>query len=213
MARIGHGWMGWGIALAAIVGCSDYELGSKPDAATAPDSGLPPVTTSTPVPPPPPPPLTCATYTDPAWTWLTGAPFGDEADPVDAYGAPFWAAAHDRSRWTAVTLPHLDVPVGQDRVYAGSWTWDTLPANLTLELESDDGIWLWVNERYVGHWGGDWQEEGCVNEHANCLVTTAVGGVDVTPYLVEGDNLIAARVSNAISNAYFEVVPGCVDAR
>ena len=63
----------------------------------------------------------------------------------------------------------------------------------------------------MGQWGGAWQMEGCVNEHANCLITTPVDPVDVTALLVEGPNLLAARVSNPVLNSYFDVLPICVD--
>ncbi|MCA9299663.1 MAG: hypothetical protein KDA28_11385, partial [Phycisphaerales bacterium] len=73
----------------------------------------------------------------------------------------------------------------------------------------DDGLWVWVNGTYVGNWGGAWQEEGCVNENAECLVTIQVDPIDVTDLLVVGTNTLAARVSNPVANAYFEILPEC----
>ena len=198
-------WVGCGVAIAAV-GCSDYELTSKPDPPPMPhDSG----TTPPPYTPPPPPP-SCDDVVLPDLMWVGSEPFTEEADPVDASGAPFYDAGSDRSAWTAVTIPDLTIPIGYDRAYASAFVLAEIPLNLSFELQSDDGIVLWVNGVGVGQWGGAWQTEGCVNEHANCLVTTTVAPVDVTGLLVEGENFVAARVSNPVLNAYFEIVPRCV---
>ncbi len=63
----------------------------------------------------------------------------------------------------------------------------------------------------VGQWGGGWQEEGCVNDEANCGETTEVAPVDVTALLVAGENTIAARVSNPVVNSYFSITPECIE--
>lgn len=78
-----------------------------------------------------------------------------------------------------------------------------------MDLQSDDGLWLWVNGVAVGHWGGAWQEEGCVNDEARCSVTNTVAPVEVTDLLVAGDNLVAARVSNAVDASYFQLHARC----
>ena len=89
---------------------------------------------------------------------------------------------------------------------------EQVPAGLSLDLQSDDGLWVYVNGTEIGHWGGSWQAEGCVNDNAWCGVTTQVDPVDITPWLNAGENLVAARVSNAIDGAWFELTVICAQA-
>ncbi|MEZ4238486.1 MAG: hypothetical protein R3F59_20505 [Myxococcota bacterium] len=205
--------MRWlGIA-ALVAGCSEYDVGSKPEvglSTTVPETTptTPPQTTPQTTPPPV---VTCETFTLPALTWVGSASFTGPDDLVDGAGNVFWDPAADVSSWAPVAVPDRDIPVGADRAYVGTFTLAELPPHLTIDLQSDDGIWLWVNGAEIGHWGGNWQEEGCVNEHANCLVTTTVPQVDVTPWLVVGENRLAARVSNPVYDAWFELVLGCAD--
>lgn len=209
-----------GGALVVLVACSDYELGSKQDPETLPPetpTGTT-VTGTTPYVPPEttpdtgtPPAPSCDDFVAPVISWTGSAPFTDPADPVDGSGRPFWDPAADTSSYAPVALPDLSVPVGHDRAYVGTFDLAEIPVDLSLHLESDDGIWVWLNGVEVGHWGGDWQQEGCVNEHANCVLTTHVEPVDVTPLLAAGPNVVAARVSNPVLDAYFDLLPECVD--
>ncbi|MEQ1502222.1 MAG: hypothetical protein ABMB14_08320 [Myxococcota bacterium] len=213
-----------GVAIAALcAGCSEYDVKSEPGTALPPgDTASPfdPIDTTPPATTPPdttppvettPPAPSCDTFVPPAWSWVGSDPFATEPDPVDPTGLPFWDPLADDSAFAAVALPDRTIPIGLDRVYVGRWTEASLPFDLSFELESDDGIWLWMNGAFVGHWGGDWQQEGCVNEHANCLVTTVVAAVDVTDRVVVGENQLAVRVSNPVSNAYFDLIAHCRD--
>lgn len=146
-----------------------------------------------------------------SWSWQASPAFAGAGDPVDGGGLPFYDPDASPSGWVALSLPDTTIPVHQDRAYRAWVELPALPAGLTLELQSDDGLWLWVNGAAVGHWGGDWQEEGCVNEDANCLARVDVAPVDITPWLVEGQNLIAARVSNPVMHSWFELKPSCVE--
>jgi hypothetical protein len=103
------------------------------------------------------------------------------------------------------------VPSGQDKVYRAEFIFDQMPPALFLSMQSDDGMSFYLNGQLVGHWGGAWQEEGCVNDNAGCLESVTVTPVDVTSYLQVGTNVAAARVSNPIDNSYFEVFTECVD--
>lgn len=204
--------------LLAFAACSDYQLGTKPDREPPPPpdhSGAPPETT------PPAPahsaapfdsvPPSCADVPLPTLAWEASPPFAEPADPLDGAGIPFHDPAAQPQGWTPVALPDRGVPVGFDRAYRASFSLSDLPVDLSLDLQSDDGLAVWVNGVEVGRWGGGWQEEGCVNDRAQCLVTTAVPPVSITPHLVAGDNLIAARVSNPVQNAYFSIAPLCVE--
>jgi hypothetical protein len=196
------------------VACSDYGLSGKPE-----EPPVPPESTPTPPEPEPEPPEpevpepepSCADFEAPTWEWLGSTPFLGEPDLTDMQGMPFWEPVADRSTFTPVALPDMGIPVGWDRAYTAEFELTELPYNLSLSLQSDDGLWLWLNGQLLGHWGGAWQQEGCVNENANCLVTSEVPPVDLTPHLEIGPNVLAARVSNPVLNAYFELIPLCVE--
>lgn len=193
-------WIG---LLVCSAGCSEWDLIGKPGTVGDPDTGVPDL--------PPPPAPGCDEIPE-DWDWIASDPFDEEADPVDGIGLPFWDPSASMATWAPIPIPDLDVPVGQDRAYRAEFDLTVLPPALTLDLQSDDGIWVWVNGTFVGHWGGAWQQEGCVNEHAQCYVTTAAPPIDITEHLIVGANVVAARVSNAIANAYFHIIPGCTEA-
>lgn len=145
------------------------------------------------------------------WTWQASDTIWDEADPTDADGLPFWEPQYADS-FTSIALPDAhQVPAGADRAYRSTFTLDAVPVAVEVDLQSDDGVWLWVNGALIGHWGGDFQEEGCVNDQANCLEFVVIEPVDITEWLSEGDNLVAARVSNAVEGSWFDLVPACID--
>jgi hypothetical protein len=211
--------MRWWCCILAAGGCQEYVLDSK-DAVetdfTTPTTSTTPTTVDTI--PETTPVESADTGTPPscdgvdlAWSWLASAPFPHEPDPTDASGLPFYDVDFAALGWSAVSSPDRAIPAGSDRVYRTILDLPQMPPQLIVSLQSDDGIWLWVNGLEVVHYGGDWQEEGCVNENADCLVTEQVPELDLTPFLSPGSNLIAARVSNAIENGYFELIPTCVD--
>jgi len=216
------------LVVLGLAGCQEYELNNKETPETPVDTGTPLTTTSTPIidsdPPttpeptadstPPvdstPPPPSCADV-DLDWSWLGSPPFDVPADPVDAAGLPFHGAGFVSTGWSVLAIPDRSIDPGFDRAYRTEVDLPAVLPQITVSLQSDDGIWLWANGQLVAHYGGDWQQEGCVNENAQCLVTERVPDIDLTPYLVEGPNVIAARVSNAVENSYFELIPSCVD--
>lgn len=199
-----------------VVACSDYQLDHKgeaapTDTAPAPRTLTDGATASDTAPPAP--AADCTSFDAIDWRWSTGAPFATQPDPVDALGQPFWSPDFDLAGLIPVALPHTDIPVGQDRVYVARFDLVEIPPHVALNLQSDDGIRVWVNGVAVGDWGGDWQQEGCVNENANCVVTTTVPPVAVTSLLQVGTNHVAARVSNPVANAWFEILPECEAGR
>jgi hypothetical protein len=188
-------------------GCSDYDIAGKGEPDVLPPDE--PVETTPPEPEPEPEP-SCDDVPLDGWAWMASPAFATEPDPMDGMGRAFWEVGFDGSGFAPVVLPDTAVPVGMDRAYRAEIELSEVPLDLSLNLQSDDGIEVWVNGTFVGQWGGPWQEEGCVNENAQCLVTTNVPPVSVTDLVVPGANVIAARVSNAIANAYFEVIPECI---
>ncbi len=145
------------------------------------------------------------------WDWWASQPFEEPEHPVDESGREFWEPEAWMVGWHTVVMPVQNIPPGTDEVFRATFTIETLPPKLYLSMQSDDGIAFWANGVQVGQWGGDWQEEGCVNDNANCSETTTVPPQDITDLLVEGENVVAARVSNAVMNAWFEVLTECVD--
>lgn len=145
------------------------------------------------------------------WAWDASDMIWQTDDPEDDSGLPFWEPQFDGT-FTAITVPDAhQVPAGADRAYRTTFELDVVPPRVEVDVQSDDGLWLWVNGAEIGHWGGDWQEEGCVNDEANCLEFVEIDPVDITQWLVEGDNLVAARVSNAIEGSWFDLIPACTD--
>ena len=146
------------------------------------------------------------------WQWWGSLPFGYEEHPYDGMGRDFYEPDYQMIDYSTVGMPDTGhTPPGYDRVYRTTFDlWGEPPA-LFLSMQSDDGMWFFVNGVEVGQWGGDWQEEGCVNDDANCMESIVVDPVDISGLLHEGTNVVAARVSNAVDGAYFDVYTECVD--
>lgn len=155
----------------------------------------------------------CADLSDPStWTWWGSQPFAEEADPTDDGGVPWYSTSFDMVGWSTVSLPDSGhCPAGDDRVYRAWFSVPDLDHRYTFRLQSDDGVWLYINGEAVGHWGGDWQEEGCVNDDASCTTAVSVDPINITEHLRTGDNLVAVRVSNAVNNQYFDLQYECED--
>lgn len=213
------------LALLGLVACSEYRVNGKPEDPAAPvpgDSAPVEVDTAEESPPPEetgetgavdvPATVPCDDVALESLTWWGSMPFSTEPDPADSAGRPFYAWDYEMRDWSTVSMPDSGHnPSGNDRAYRGVLSLPSVGERIFVDLQSDDGLWLWVNGLAVGHWGGDWQEEGCVNDEANCLATHAVDPVEVTAHLVAGENLFAARVSNAIEGSYFQLHARCVE--
>lgn len=146
------------------------------------------------------------------WQWWGSQPFEAADDPSDDYGRPFYAVDFDMVGFSTVAMPDQGhAPPGTDRVYRASFELWNLPPALFLSMQSDDGMAFWVNGQLLGEWGGTWQSEGCVNDDANCSEYVIVPPQDITPLLVEGWNVVAARVSNPVMNAFFDTYTECID--
>lgn len=200
------------LALGLCGACSDYGLANKDENKETDTDTVPAETdTDTDTPQDTDTDIDCADVSFDDWAWVAGAPFADEADPTDASGAPWYAAGFDDSSYSSVSLPDQDIPIGHDRIYRARFTLDEIPPDVSLNLQSDDGLRVYLNGEEVGAWGGSWQQEGCVNEQASCKEYEIVAPVRVTELLTAGENVIAARVTNPVVNAYFSIVPVCVE--
>lgn len=144
--------------------------------------------------------------------WWGSMPFATEADLTDGSGRPFWSVDFDLKDWSTVSNPDAGhCPSGSDKAYRVPLTLSAAGPGIWLDLQSDDGLWVWVNGTEVGHWGGDWQEEGCVNDKANCAEFVEAAPAEITALLHPGENVLAVRVSNAINQAYMGVRARCVE--
>jgi hypothetical protein len=190
----------------------DDEPGEEDDGGNT--SETPPEDDGEPSPEPPPEPELpgCDETIEAAWPWWGSQPFPGADGPVDSAGIPFWDVNFQMIGWSTVSVPDSGhAPPGTDRAYRAEFWLDSLPPALFLSMQSDDGMWFWLNGTLVGHWGGDWQQEGCVNEDAACTESVDVSAVDVTAFLLPGRNVAAARVSNPVMNHWFDVYTECVE--
>jgi len=152
----------------------------------------------------------CDETLEAAWPWWGSQPFSTQADPVDGWGRPFYALDYDMVGFSTVSMPDAGhTPAGTDKVYRATFHLDWVPDKLFLSMQSDDGMWFYANGELLGHWGGDWQEEGCVNDDASCTEYVYVDPVDISDLLQVGSNVVAARVSNPIMNSFFDVYTEC----
>ncbi|HMV69104.1 MAG TPA: hypothetical protein PKA64_19820 [Myxococcota bacterium] len=197
-----------------LAACQEYGLKNlTPDVPEPEDSDPPVVETEVPrdTAPPEQPAPSCEGVTLSLVDVVASAPFSDEADPVDGAGVSFYAVGFDASGWSGVALPDVgSIPVGFDRAYRGTLRVVGEPPAAKLELQSDDGIAVWIDGVRIGRWGGAWQEEGCVNDDASCLVFQQVAPVDISPRVRSGDTPIAFRVSNPVANSYVDLRVHCV---
>jgi hypothetical protein len=102
------------------------------------------------------------------------------------------------SEWAEAILPDT-APVPQDqegdRFYRGYFT-ASAGERVSLEWQSDDGSWIFLNGQFLTHEGADCHTPGCAG--MDCGNSRAVGGkLDLTPHLQPGPNVLAIHVSNA----------------
>lgn len=202
--------------LLLALGCTEYGLALKPSDVETDDPetdvAVPETDTVAPIDTGALP--SCEAASIQASAWIASTPFGAQDDPIDDAGKAFYEADFTATGWQAVTLPDVGaVPAGNDRVYRGTVVVTGAPPSVLVEMQSDDGLALWIDGQPVGTWGGAWQQEGCVNDAANCLTFTEVDPVDVSARLGEGTHLVAARVSNPVENAYLDLRFRCAETR
>jgi hypothetical protein len=194
----------------ALAACQEVGIKDLPPDVPEPEDSDTPVVIDTPVDTPTPEPPSCDGVILTLDRWVASPPFATQADPTDGAGVAFWASGFNSAGWTSITLPDVGgIPVGQDRVYVGVLHVEGSPPGVSLDLQSDDGIGVWINGAVLGAWGGTWQQEGCVNDDANCLVFQRVDPIDITGRVSEGDNLVAMRVSNPVEGSYADLGVTC----
>ena len=120
----------------------------------------------------------------------------------DCAGPRGWTSfGFDDSSWTPVVVPlDISVPQSSDMFLRSTVHLPGFPTRVVARFSSDDGIWVYINERFVGHWGGGCHRGGCVNACGH----GARAPVDVTEFMVSGANLLVVHVSNGPGNGYFD---------
>ncbi|MEW6110372.1 MAG: hypothetical protein AB1632_14575 [Nitrospirota bacterium] len=147
---------------------------------------------------------------NPLFSWKASATWsGDFNGPRDSKGRRWFDHDFDDFNWSTITLPDNDSFYSHnpmDRFYRASF--DLFNTGIIkLSFSSDDGILIYVNGRFLGHWGGQWRMSGCVNNpHGKCIENINVQPIEVPSNLViNGKNVIAVRVSNGGYNSYFDM--------
>jgi len=88
------------------------------------------------------------------------------------------------------------------RKYRGSFNLESIPQDLKMSFSSDDGLWLYVNGKFIGHWGADSNTSPfCVNNYG-CANVQKVDDILLTN-LVKGKNVISAIVYDGGGGEYF----------
>lgn len=143
----------------------------------------------------------------------SGLWYGD-TQPTDTAGRPWTASAFDDSGWDVLDgLP--DAALGteyHDVFYRAVFSLEAVEGTTEVEFQGNDGVWLYVNETYVGHWGGEWRQGGCINDTTgDCSVNYEVPPIDVTPWLVPGPNLFAVMLTNGPSGYWLDIRATCTE--
>lgn len=91
----------------------------------------------------------------PPISWRASPPTADcFSPPTDGAGRFWYEAGFDASSWTPIGLPSQnDVPSDRIRFYRGAFNLDG-NASAAISFNSDDGITIYVNGVFKGHWGG-----------------------------------------------------------
>lgn len=112
------------------------------------------------------------------------------------------------SNWQYAKLPDKDWNCNKcDRYYRGYFEISTIgdfSHDYIINVQSDDGIWIYINGKFFGHFGGGVHSEGCINV-SYCSKLKTINPLKIDDYLIKGKNVIAVRVSESIGNEYFNL--------
>ena len=156
--------------------------------------------------------------------WLASEVMKKTGDLHDRQGNNWFDAEFDDSKWQQIALPDDDSfgnKVHCSRLYRSRFNLakptenvdvtlsnSVLPntdyrssqetESLTLVFASDDGIWIYINGNFLGHWGAPEKRGGCVNDPLNRCGENGVVPPVLIPdsFLHGGENVIAVKVHN-----------------
>jgi hypothetical protein len=88
--------------------------------------------------------------------------------------------------------------------YRGTFELSSTVSGLKLTFASDDGLWLYANGQFLGHWGADSKTNlMCVN-YDGCANNQKVADIPLAN-LVSGKNIISAVIYNGGGGQYFNL--------
>lgn len=137
----------------------------------------------------------------------------------DPWKRPWYAPDFDDRDWEEIELPDDDSfgdEIKHKRHYRTRFYVERPTESLSLVFSSDDGIWIYVNGRFLGHWGARENKGGCVNDSLErCGINGTVPPVPIPEsFLREGENIIAVKVNNGVCCFnYFNLIVERVSAR
>jgi hypothetical protein len=127
--------------------------------------------------------------------WFTGPLLTECEGPLDGSGLFWFEEGFDMADWDLTFVPFTEAMSGPvDRFFRGFFIADKVETAM-LSFSSDDGIDIFVNSQPLGSWGRGCHAPGCVNMQV-CGIIDQVAPVDITDFLIPGENLIAAHVTN-----------------
>lgn len=185
-----------------VPGCSEYGLGDDADPVDY-DPGVPAEGEAQ---------LTCMTSYDGVMPWRKSELWYGDEPPVDASGALWSDDDFDDSAWEVLAgLPDRGGDTTNHDVFYRSNFWlDAVEGATTINFKGNDGMWLVVNEVLVGHWGGEWREDGCVNVESGCGVNYDEPPADVTDLFRVGHNHIAVMLTNGPPGYSLDINAHCI---
>lgn len=157
-----------------------------------------------PQPPPPAPPAAVLPVNDtgelPAVSWEALAPENN----FSVYDSSWTGANYTDGGWQNISLPDSGWNCDNCyRRYRGTFDLNDLSHTIKAYFESDDGLWLYVNGAYAGHWGANPGQLRCVNHFFGCDVNDSVHDISLTN-LQQGKNVISAVVYDGGWGEYFK---------
>jgi len=127
--------------------------------------------------------------------WFTGPLMAECEGPLDGSGLAWFEEGFDMAGWDLAFVPFSEgMSAPADRFFRGFFIVDEVKRT-TLSFSSDDGIDIFINSQPLGSWGRGCHAPGCVNMQV-CGIVDQVPPVDITDFLIPGENLIATHVTN-----------------
>jgi len=120
----------------------------------------------------------------------------DSENFINLNAIDWTAASFGDSDWKNITLPDGGPWYCDNcyRRYRGAFNLSETNRSFKLSFGSDDGLWIYINGQYIGHWGGDSTSRlMCVNNFY-CRNNQAVSDLEIKSYLSQGNNVISAIV-------------------
>jgi hypothetical protein len=133
--------------------------------------------------------------------WLASKVLKTSRTEMDHARALWYFGAFDDGDWEEITLPD-DNSFGEqterNRLYRARFHLEEPTDSMNLVFSSDDGIWIYVNGNFLGHWGAKENKPGCVNDPLNrCGIDGTIPAVPIPiGFLKAGANSLAVKFNN-----------------